>query len=234
MPGGEDRWRFDGTYHDFPFESIEPHVYQWISQHVVEASTFYDVGAFIGYHTLCAAKRVGETGRVFTFEPGHENFQVLEHNVRLNKMQKRVRAFGVAVGDHDNDFVSFYLRREDPTTHSIAYIPEVDHVKNSTLTRVQVPMRSIDSIVDETKKPPTVMKIDVEGAEARVLSGARETLSQNRIPIICAIHPEWLPRLGDDVDSLLRLIDSLGYRVTDFAGREKTSLSFEEVVLLPQ
>lgn len=148
-------------------------------------------------------------------------------------MQNRVRAFGVAVGDRDDDFISFYLRREDPTTHSIAYIPEVDHVRKSTLSRVQVPMRSIDSIVDETKQPPSVMEIDVEGAEARVLAGARETLRENRIPIICAIHPEWLPRLGDNVDSLLRLIGSLGYRATDFAGGKKTHFGFEEVILLP-
>lgn len=234
MPGGEDRWRFDGKYQDFPFERIEPHVYKWIADNVRDGSVFYDVGAFIGYHTLCAAKRVGERGVVFTFEPDPSNVTVLNHNLRLNRMENRARVFQCAVGATDEKSVSFYLRREDPTTHSLAYIPDVDHVKASTLTRVDVPMRSIDSIVDETGRAPTVMKIDVEGAEGRVLAGARDTLRQHRIPIICAIHPPWLAKLGDDIDSILSLLETIDYRVVDFTGAEKTSFGFEEVLLLPR
>ncbi|MEO8192597.1 MAG: FkbM family methyltransferase [Gemmatimonadales bacterium] len=233
MPGGEDRWRFDGLYQDFPYERIEPHVYRWIAQNVQPGTRFYDIGAFIGYHTLCAAKRVGDEGGVFAFEPGPSNLAVLEHNLRLNRLGHRVRTFGVAVGAQDQDSVSFYLRREDPTTHSLAYIPKVDHVTESTLTRVDVTMRSIDSIVDETKQPPTLMKIDVEGAEGRVLEGARTTLREHRIPIVCAIHPPWLAQLGDDVDSIRGVIRSLGYRAVDFNGNMKTSFGFEEILLLP-
>jgi len=233
MPGGQDRWRFDGKYQDFPFERIEPHVYSWIAHHVTDGSVFYDIGAFIGYHTLCAAKRVGDRGVVFTFEPDPSNVDVLNHNLRLNGMQSRVRVFPCAVGATDAKSVSFFLRREDPTTHSLAYIPKVDHVKESTLTRVEVPMRSIDSIVDETGRPPSVMKVDVEGAEGRVLAGARETLRQYRIPIICAIHPPWLSKLGDDIDSILHLLRTIDYRVVDLNGSDKNSFGFEEVVLLP-
>ena len=233
MPGGRDRWRFDGSYQDFPFERIEPHVYQWIADNVHAGMRFYDVGAFIGYHTLCASKRVGEAGAVFAFEPDPSNFSVLRHNLELNRMEKRVRVFGVAVGAHDEERVSFYLRREDPTTHSLGYIPRVDHVRESTLTRIDVHMRSIDSIVDETNSPPHIMKIDVEGAEGRVLAGAQQTLRDNRIPIVCAIHPPWLAALGDDIDSILRLIHSVRYRAVDLTGAKKTSFGFEEILLLP-
>jgi len=233
MPGGQDRWRFDGRYQDFPFERIEPHVYAWISNNVHSGDCFYDVGAFIGYHTLCAAKRVGDDGRVFTFEAAPSNVVVLEHNLKMNRMSARTKVFGVAVGDQDRHAVSFYLRREDPTTHSLAFIPEVDHVTSSTLVGVKVPMRAIDSIVDEMKQPPDLMKIDVEGAEGRVLAGASTTLFERRIPIVCAMHPMWLTELGDSPESILQLIRSLGYRVFDFNGREKTSFGFEEVLLLP-
>ena len=233
MPGGEDQWRFDGRYHDFPYERIEPPVYRWIAQHVGPDTQFYDVGAFIGYHTLCAAKRVGASEGVFAFEPAPSNVEVLEHNLALNKLAHRVRIFPVAVGDADRGSVSFYLRAGDPSTHSLARIEKVAHVASSALTRVEVPLRSIDSIVDETKRPPTLMKIDVEGAECRVLKGARETLLEHRIPIICAIHPLWLANLGDDIETFLQLVRSCRYRAFDLSGVEKKSFDFEEVVLLP-
>ena len=101
MPGGEDRWRFDGLYHDFPYESIEPHVYTWIARHAGSATKFYDIGAFIGYHTMCAAKRVDADNAVFAFEPEASNLRVLQHNLQLNKLSTRVRCFGVAVGSED-------------------------------------------------------------------------------------------------------------------------------------
>lgn len=233
MPGGKDHWRFDGRYQDFPFERIEPHVYSWIAENTRPGTRFFDVGAFIGYHSLCAAKRTGDKGAVFAFEPDPANIEVLKHNLRLNNMENRVRAFQVAVGAEDQERVSFYLRREDPTTHSLGYIPKVDHVHESTITRVDVPMRSIDSIVDETKAAPDVMKIDVEGAEGRVIAGAQATLREHRIPIICALHPPWLSALGDDIDSIVRMLRAVGYRIVDLQGRGKTSFTFEEVLLLP-
>lgn len=234
MPGGEDRWHFDGRYHDFPFERIEPLVYSWIGQRVSSDTQFYDVGAFIGYHTLCAAKRVGADEAVFAFEPASSNIDVLEHNLMLNRLRHRVRIFPVAVGDADRTTVPFYLRAGDPSTHSLARIEKVEHVASSALTRVEVLVRSIDSIVDETKRPPTLMKIDVEGAECRVLAGARQTLREHRIPIICAVHPPWLSNLGDSIESFLQLVHSCGYRALDLNGAEKTAFGFEEVVLLPE
>jgi FkbM family methyltransferase len=233
MPGGQDRWRFDGRYHDFPFESIEPHVYEWISQRVNSDTQFYDVGAFIGYHTLCAAKRVGRNESVFAFEPAPSNVEVLEHNLELNHISNRVRVFPVAVGDADRKAVSFYLRAGDPSTHSLARIEKLDHVANPELTEVGITVRSIDSIVAETRRPPTLMKIDVEGAECRVIAGAIETMREHRFPIICAVHPPWLQQLGDTIDILLELVHTARYRVVDLNGTAKKSFEFEEVVLIP-
>jgi len=233
MPGGQDHWRFDGRYHDFPFESIEPHVYDWISQRVNSDTQFYDVGAFIGYHTLCAAKRVGSTGSVFAFEPAPSNIEVLEHNLELNNLSNRVRVFPFAIGDTDRKSISFYLRAGDPSTHSLARIDKLDHVANNELTEVSVTVRTIDSIVAETGRPPTLMKIDVEGAECRVIAGAMETMRKHRFPIICAMHPSWLSQLGDDVETFLTLVHSAGYRVVDLNGMPKHTFEFEEVVLLP-
>jgi hypothetical protein len=144
-----------------------------------------------------------------------------------------VRVFPFAVGDTDRQTVSFYLRPGDPSTHSLARIEKLDHVANPELTPVEVTVRSIDSIVAETQRPPTLMKIDVEGAECRVLAGAMNTMRERRFPIICAIHPPWLSQLGDSIDTFTNLVDSCGYRVLDLNGNEKTTFEFEEVVLLP-
>jgi FkbM family methyltransferase len=233
MPGGQDRWRFDASFHDFPFERIEPHVYAWISDHVSRSTQFYDVGAFIGYHSLCAAKRVQKVDGVFAFEAAPSNRALLKRHLRMNALENRVRVFDVAIGAEDHDRIPFFLRETDTSSHSLAFGTALEQQDQSALTRLEVPQRSIDSIVDETRQPPDAMKIDVEGAEGRVLTGAATTLRERRIPVLCAIHPMWLAGVGDDVDSLMKLIRSIGYRVFDMQGRSLSSLALEDVQLLP-
>jgi Methyltransferase FkbM domain len=55
--------------------------------------------------------------------------------------------------------------------------------------RVRVKVRSIDAMIDAGEiAPPALMKIDVEGAEAMVLSGARETIRRHRPVIFAEVH----------------------------------------------
>ena len=55
----------------------EPHLTRFYEQHVRDGATVVDVGANIGFHTLLAARLVGETGRVIAFEPNSENCRLI-------------------------------------------------------------------------------------------------------------------------------------------------------------
>jgi hypothetical protein len=55
----------------------EPGTCEWIDREVKPGDVFYDIGANIGVYSIMAARRVGETGRVFAFEPHSGNFSRL-------------------------------------------------------------------------------------------------------------------------------------------------------------
>lgn len=129
--------------------------------------TVVDVGGHIGTFTLMAAARVGERGKVFSFEPEKSNFASLTKNVELNHLSQAT-AFNNAVSDNSGH-VNFYLS-EDSEGHSL--IKENGPVSAVTsadvVTLDQLPLRRVD-----------LLKIDAEGSELAVLRGAQKLLRSN-------------------------------------------------------
>ncbi|HEX5574272.1 MAG TPA: FkbM family methyltransferase, partial [Gemmatimonadales bacterium] len=76
---------------------------------------------------------------------------------------------------------------------------------------VPVTMRRVDSIVEDLKLGPTVMKIDVEGFELEVLKGARDTLENHGCALFIEVHPYQLGLSGGSEDSLRELLAAHGY-----------------------
>src|SRR5262245_23763695 len=68
------------------FGAIERPEIRFVMHVLRPGQTFVDVGANVGYYALLAARRVGEDGRVYAFEPDRENFESLVDNVRRNHL----------------------------------------------------------------------------------------------------------------------------------------------------
>src|SRR3989344_9219581 len=62
----------------------EPYLTRVFDQHIKKGDTVLDIGANIGYHTLHFARLVGETGKVYAFEPHPSNFALLKKNIEAN------------------------------------------------------------------------------------------------------------------------------------------------------
>ncbi len=73
---------------------------------------------------------------------------------------------------------------------------------------------TLDAFTAERGLRPDVIKIDVEGAEFRVLQGARRMLTEGAPLIFCEIHPQQMQNVGGSVAELLDLVASLGYTAT--------------------
>lgn len=141
---------------------------------------FWDVGAHQGYVTMAAARRVLPGGRVYSFEPNPKNQWYLHHHVAWNRM-RHVTVHDVAVGERD-ETARFSTRG---TARG--------HLGESAGFPVKV--RSVDSLVDSGDcLPPTLMKVDIEGAEIGMLRGAEKTLRGAPVLIVLSVHSADLKR----------------------------------------
>ena len=138
-------------------------------QCTTSGGTILDVGANIGTHTVALAKKVGTNGRVIAFEPQRMIYQNLCANVSLNRLTN-VKCLQKGVGE-DNSV--FHVPIMDPETQQNFGAFEISGYK----TGEPVEIITIDSLPLEAC---SLIKVDVEGMEKEVLTGANDTIRQFR------------------------------------------------------
>lgn len=143
---------------------------------------FYDIGANVGLYTLPMAKKAAQ---VISIEPEPEIFNRLEANVKHNNLTN-VRCFNSALGNFTGEStLSLKTFRVGDEGEKIEVIKGDDLIKRYGLPK------------------PTAVKIDVEGAELKVLKGMRGSLSDCKL-LCCEIHsPKVLQGTVEDIVSFL-------------------------------
>jgi FkbM family methyltransferase len=161
----------------------------------------YDVGAQAGYHALLAARCVGPTGHVYAFEPLPRNQQFLERNIALNRTSN-IELVRAAVSDHDG------LAAFDPGPGFMA-----GHLAGRGA--FQVACVSLDEWFGQGgRRPPTLLKIDAEGAEAAVLRGAASLLMAYHPVVLLDTHDFLGGACAGIHDRCVGMLEELGYQVT--------------------
>ena len=173
---------------------FEEFIYEALSGYRLEGAAIWDVGAHIGYHTLCFAALVGATGSVTAFEPNASNLDRLRQNLARNiDLQPRVRVEPCALSNRDGVDDFFHTPRVDDGTSSGsalgAALIAATRADFEAQHHAVVPTARADSLVQAGRLPvPAVVKVDVEGSEALVLEGARETIRAARPVLVLEIH----------------------------------------------
>jgi len=145
----------------------------------------YDVGANIGLISILMAKYEScSTLQVFCFEPEPKNFNQLSNNIELNQLGQRVSCHQMALGAAQGEIALHVRGTAGEGRHSIA-------TDKGATDSIQVKLDTLSNFASEAGKPPTVVKIDVEGAEGQVLAGMN-ALMQTQPPreIFMEIHPK--------------------------------------------
>ena len=128
---------------------------------------FVDVGANVGAFTVLAAGVAGAAVRAFEPNPG--TFEMLERNVRLNGLQERVNSVCAAVGQSEGTVqLTTNLGTEN-------YVTTGATAKNSAIVK----MIALDKELSEAA--PDLLKVDTEGFETEVFSGATNLLKRPRL-----------------------------------------------------
>jgi FkbM family methyltransferase len=159
---------------------VEPAKTQVLLSVLRPGQTVYDVGANVGYFTLLASRQVGLGGRVVAFEPFARNIAYLHRHVELNGAAN-VTIVPAACAD---------------TTGIARFAPGTDCAEGRLIeapvagaAAIQfVPTVTIDDVVAQSGLVPDLLKVDVEGAEERVLKGAARTLASARPILLLGVH----------------------------------------------
>jgi FkbM family methyltransferase len=163
----------------------------------LEGAVIYDIGAHVGYHSLAFATYVGEQGHVFSFEPNSANQTRAREMIALNpSLQTRITLLGVALSDHTGSTEFLSTDDVEGGTSSGGFIDDAAtlyerdrYVAKAGFKTNTVALDTIDNLVATQKiLPPNLLKVDVEGAEQLVLTGAQKTLATHRPNIIIEFH----------------------------------------------
>jgi FkbM family methyltransferase len=169
---------------------------------------FVDIGANFGYFTYLVGAAVGPSGKgkVWAVEPNPKLVRLLRANALINWSMCPVDIHPVALG---------------ATEGIVQLCVPSDRAANGSLTRsadghdetVDVPLRRLDDLVPAGTAIDLV-KLDVEGHEYGVLSGARRVIAESpRLEIVMEWSSRQMIAAGYPLEDMLRLVDDLGLRV---------------------
>lgn len=190
---------------------------------------FFDVGGNIGYFTKVLAETVDFRGTVHLFEPVPNLAELCAITLKDAPYDVHVHQFGL--GEQDAS-VDIFIGADG----NLGWNTMVAEKARAGMTAVKIDIRAFADL--EIESIPTFVKIDVEGAEHRVIDGMLASLRSwpAKPTILCEIgwgrnHPQWAEELA-----VFAELESLGYRTVDLDGDpvvladlDKTS----DVIFLP-
>ncbi len=175
-------------------------------RHLSAGDSAIDVGANLGFYSLVFAAAVGPRGRVLAFEPNPTLAADLEAAARENNFS-HLEVRREAASDVEGD-VTLHLHPQDLGKSSIVH---------GATGSVDIAARAVtlDGCVPAGSPRVSLIKIDAEGADARVVLGARKLIARDRPAVL-------FERTSGDDDGYREAADflfGLGYRVRAIPNR---------------
>lgn len=157
----------------------------------------YDIGANAGIYTLAASRLAQPEGGVVAIEPLPRNIALLRRHLKLNSC-RNVTVLPIALSDENGEALF-----DDSCNASMGHL--------SPAGRLVVTVSKLDDAIKDHCLPlPQVVKMDVEGAEAKVLCGAERVIREAKPTIFLATHSDevkkqcldWLRGYGYSIEVL--------------------------------
>jgi FkbM family methyltransferase len=195
--------------------SFEPNEFAFLDKVLRPGMVFVDVGANDGYYTLFAARRVGPSGRVVAAEPSSRERAHLQRNLGRNGLDN-VSVIPAAIGA-TSGLADLHLAHGVHAGHNTLGGFAHDDVVRASLERV--PIEPLDAVIARLGLARVdFVKIDVEGAEARVIAGATNVLTSMRPMMLIEVNDKALRAQNYCADSLIEtLCGDLRYEIFVFS-----------------
>lgn len=204
------------------WEEYETKVFK---KYLKKGDVVLDIGAHIGYYTLLAASIVGDTGKVYAFEPNTKNFSLLKKSVEENNF-KNVILINKAVAEVSGE-VTLFIDKKNTGDHRV-----YDTKDDRETTKIS--SISLDDFFKKESKKINVIKMDIQGSEAGAFKGGRELIKKNsEIKIFTEFWPLGLRLSGSTAYEYVSMLTKSGLKLYDIDEEKKktTEISTEDLLV---
>lgn len=165
-----------------------------------------DIGANIGYYSLIAAKLVGESGKVYTFEPDPINYRLLLANIKANRFTNIIPIERLV--SNKSGKTKLFLDKGNWGAHTLCE----KNIQTTSNGCIEIEAVTLDDFFKDRKiGRADFIKMDVQGSEGLVVEKSFETLRHNDLTILMEFWPSGLRNLGTNPLRLLQHLRQLGY-----------------------
>ena len=187
----------------------EPETIHWLNSFFKKDSVLYDIGANIGAYSLVAGK-INDFGKIFSFEPGYSSFTSLISNININGLTNRIIPIAMAISNK-NSLDYFNYLSDEAGCASNSFGETLDYLGNyfEPKYKQMIPSMTLDKVIDYIELP-TMIKIDVDGIEYKIIEGAKKTLTEGKVETLLIELVD-----GDDerAKNVLSNLDLYGFKV---------------------
>jgi FkbM family methyltransferase len=171
-------------------------IWDFLHETNLECQTVIDIGGHIGYHSMCFSALCGKKGKVYVFEPNNYNLERMEHIFKKNNtITENIEIKRYALSNFKGTTRFSYSKNVDDQTSSGGYIEDSykplndEAYERANFTSISVDVDTLDNFIEERGITNLrIVKIDVEGAEHKVLEGGMKAIGFHKPILLIEVH----------------------------------------------
>lgn len=212
--------------------SYEPHLQKVFQQYLKQGDNVLDVGANIGVHSLFLSKLVGQGGRIISLEPYPPVLEKLKQNIAKNHVDN-ITVIPVTASDKQDILNLVNTQADNQGTASLWHDSQQE-----ILDQYTVHVTTLDAIAKEQNlEHIALIKMDIQGNEARALLGSRQILRDFQPILIFEYDHSW-KTANADLDTVLEYLRTFDYHLYSLTlyGQvvELNQERYTEIIALPK
>jgi len=201
---------FKTIYYNIQNKKFEREVYA-LNRFVTSGSICFDIGAGYGKYTFMLSKIVGNTGHIYSFEPGNYSYRVLSNIVKFHRLKNVTLVKKALLDKKGFSTLAIPIKESGKLGKGIAYVcsnfdPGFVYEKVEQTTLDDYCLENGISNID-------FIKCDVEGAELLVLKGGKSCIERYKPVILCEVIKEFLDRFGLNLSDIHNFINQINYKI---------------------